>query len=137
MKKFRDIRENGDVEVGVGSTRQGRYQVDKSDPEVIANITQAINHELDKGYLSPKNAVDNLRTKLNFVGFDFDIKDVPTSGSVSFPLKKATEVFGRGMEIDKFDVDFNDQSFNSTGMNLNLTIDQDEDGIYYMTGKIA
>tara|TARA_X000001382_G_C3157733_1_gene175143 strand:+ start:135 stop:536 length:402 start_codon:yes stop_codon:yes gene_type:complete len=133
MKKFRDIRENPEV----GGYGHGRYQVDKSNPETIANITQAINHELDKGYLSPKNAVDNLRTKLNFVGFDFEMKDIPESGSVSFPLKKATEVFGRGMEIDKFDVDFNNQSANSTGMTLNINISQDEDGMYKLTGKIT
>ena len=133
MKKFRDIRENPEV----GGYGYGRYQVDKSNPETIANITQAINHELKKGYLSPKNAVDNLRTKLNFVGFDFDLKDLPESGSVSFPLKKATELFGRGMEIDKFDVDFNNQSDISTGMTLSINISQDEDGMYKLTGKIT
>ena len=133
MKKFRDIRENPEV----GGYGHGRYQVDKSNPETIANITQAINHELKKGYLSPKNAVDNLRTKLNFVGFDFDLKDLPESGSVSCPLKKATEMFGRGMEIDKFDVDFNNQSDISTGMTLNINISQDEDGMYKLTGKIT
>tara|TARA_R110002073_G_scaffold217650_1_gene377780 strand:+ start:70 stop:471 length:402 start_codon:yes stop_codon:yes gene_type:complete len=133
MKKFRDIRETNSE----GAAAHGRYQVDKTNPETIANITQAINHELNKGYLSPKNAVDNLRTKLNFVGFDFDLKDLPESGSVSFPLKKASEVFGRGMEIDKFDVEFNDQSSISTGMTLSINISQDEDGMYKLTGKIT
>jgi len=136
MKKFKDIRESHH-EVGVGSTRQGRYQANKSDPETIANINQAVNFELNKGYLSPRNAISNLRTKLNFIGFDFDDKDIPASGSVSLPLKKATEVFGRGMEIDKFDVDFNDQSAISTGMTLKINVSQDENGLYKMTGKIT
>ena len=135
MKKFKEIRDGNSI--GVGSTRQGRYQVDKTNPETIANINQAVNFELNKGYISPKNAIDNLRTKLNFVGFDFDSKEVPTSGSVTFPLKKATEVFGRGVEIDDFDVDFNDQSAISTGMNLTVSISQDESGLYKMTGKIS
>ena len=135
MKRFKEIRDGNSI--GVGSTRQGRYQVDKTNPETIANINQAVNFELNKGYISPKNAIDNLRTKLNFVGFDFDNKEVPTSGSVTFPLKKATEVFGRGMEIDDFDVDFNDQSAISTGMNLTVSISQDESGLYKMTGKIS
>ena len=135
MKRFKEIRDGNSI--GVGSTRQGRYQVDKTNPETIANINQAVNFELNKGYISPKNAIDNLRTKLNFVGFDFDSKEVPTSGSVTFPLKKATEVFGRGMEIDDFDVDFNDQSAISTGMNLTVSISQDESGLYKMTGKIS
>ncbi len=130
MKRFKDIREDSN---GVG---HGRYQTDKDNPETIANINQAINVELNKGYLSPKNAIDNLRTKLNFVGFDFDTKDVPSGGSVTLPLKKATEVFGRGMEIDDFDVDFNNQSAVSTGMNLVVSISQDEDGLYKMNGKI-
>ena len=135
MKRFKEIRDGNSI--GVGSTRQGRYQVDKTNPETIANINQAVNFELNKGYISPKNAIDNLRTKLNFVGFDFDNKEVPASGSVTFPLKKATEVFGRGMEIDDFDVDFNDQSSISTGMNLTVSISQDESGLYKMTGKIS
>tara|TARA_Y100001937_G_scaffold124973_1_gene190763 strand:- start:752 stop:1159 length:408 start_codon:yes stop_codon:yes gene_type:complete len=135
MKRFKEIRDGNSI--GVGSTRQGRYQVDKTNPETIANINQAVNFELNKGYISPKNAIDNLRTKLNFVGFDFDSKEVPTSGSVTFPLKKATEVFGRGVEIDDFDVDFNDQSAISTGMNLTVSISQDESGLYKMTGKIS
>ena len=135
MKRFKEIRDGNSI--GVGSTRQGRYQVDKTNPETIANINQAVNFELNKGYISPKNAIDNLRTKLNFVGFDFDSKEVPTSGSVTFPLKKATEVFGRGVEIDDFDVDFNDQSAISTGMNLTVSISRDESGLYKMTGKIS
>ena len=92
MKKFKQLRKqiNEDHhEVGVGSTLQGRYQVDKKDEETLNNIRQAVNYELNKGYLSPKNAIDNLRVKLNLVGFDFDVKDVPASGKVSFPLKNA------------------------------------------------
>jgi len=139
MKKFKDIRNTmteSHHEPGVGSTNQARYQVDKKDPETITRITQAVNHELGKGFMSPSTAINQLRTKLNFVGFDFDIKDVPQSGSVSFPLKNATEVFGRGMEIDKFDIDYNDQSSISTGLTLTVTISQNEDGLYKLNGKI-
>ena len=139
MKKFKTLRKQineSHNEPGVGSTRQGRYQVDKKDPETIAMITQAVNDELNKGYLSPKTAIDNLRTKLNFVGFDFDMKDVPATGSVSFPLKKATEVFGRGVEVDSFDIDYNDQSAISTGLTLTIKITQDEDSVYKLRGTI-
>ena len=139
MKKFKDIRNTiteSHNEPGVGSTNQGRYQVDKKDPEVISRIEQAVNHELKKGYMSPSTAINQLRTKLNFVGFDFDMKDVPSSGTVSFPLKKATEVFGRGMEIDSFDIDYNDQSAISTGMTLKVTISKNDDGLYMLNGKI-
>lgn len=138
MKKFKDIRtiKEDHHEVGVGNTKQGRYQVDKKDPETIGRISQAVNHELKKGFMSPSTGISNLRTKLNFVGFDFDMKDIPSSGSVSFPLKKATELFGRGMEIDKFDIDYNDQSDISTGLTLIVTISQSDDGIYKLTGKI-
>lgn len=139
MKKFKDIRNTiteSHHEPGVGNTNQAKYQVDKKDPEVISRIEQAVNHELKKGYMSPSSAINQLRTKLNFVGFDFDMKDVPSSGTVSFPLKKATEVFGRGMEIDSFDIDYNDQSAISTGMALKITISQNDDGIYMLNGKI-
>ena len=141
MKKFKDIRSriNEDHEYAIANAADvahGRYQVDKKDPEVISRITQAVNHELDKGYMSPSTAINQLRTKLNFVGFDFDMKDVPSSGSVSFPLKSATEVFGRGMDIDKFDVDFDDQSAISTGLTLNVTISKNDDGLYKLNGKI-
>ena len=58
------------------------------------------------------------------------------NGSFSLPLKKATEVFGRGMDIDKFDVDFNNQSAISTGLTLNVSVSQDEDSLYRLNGKI-
>ena len=142
MKKFKDIRntineDNDGYAIGnAPGVAHGRYQVDKKDPEVIARITQAMNNELEKGYMSPSTAINQLRAKMNLVGFDFDMKDVPSSGTVSFPLKSATEVFGRGMEVDSFDIDYNDQSAIQTGMTMTIKISQDEDGLYKLNGKI-
>jgi|TARA_R110000824_G_scaffold314345_4_gene501214 hypothetical protein len=139
MKKFKDIRntitETHEYAIGNSpSVGYGRYQVDKSDEETLNNIQQAINHELSKGYMSPTSAINNLRTKLNFVGFDFDLKDVPTSGKVSFPLKNATETFGKKVDtpFDKFDKDDS-----STGLTLTVTISQDDDSLYKLNGKIS
>jgi len=135
MKKFKDIRnitESHD-EPGVGSTLQGRYQVDKKDPEVISRIEQAINHELKKGYMSPSTAINQLRTKLNFVGFDFDLKDVPSSGKLTLPLKMATETFGKKIDtpFDEFEKDDS-----SVGLTLTLDISKNSNGLYILNGSI-
>ena len=84
--------------------------------------------------MSPKNAIDQLRAKLNFVGFDFETKDVPTSGSVSFPLNKATEIFGKSptTPFDEFE-----KGGEGTGLTLTVRIEQDENSLYNLTGKIS
>ena len=138
MKKFKDIRntitETHEYAIGNSpSVGHGRYQVDKNDEETLNNIRQAINHELNKGYMSPTNAINNLRAKMNFVGFDFDVKDIPTNGKVSFPLKRATETFGKKLDTP-FDEFAKDDA--STGLTLNVTISQDDDSLYKLNGKI-
>ena len=140
MKQFKELRkemvnENHGYAIGnAPDVAHGRYQVDKKDDETLNNIRQAVNHELQKGYLSPKNAVEQLRVRLNFVGLDFDIKDGPANGKVSFPLKNATETFGKKGDTP-FDEFAKDDS--STGLTLTINIKTDENSLYKLSGTIS
>ena len=124
MKKFKEIRSriNEDHEYAIANA-----------PDVAHGRSQAVNHELKKGFMSPSTAISNLRTKLNFVGFDFDLKDVPSSGKLSLPLKSATETFGKKGDTP-FDEFAKDET--STGLTLTVTISQNDDGLYKLNGKI-
>jgi hypothetical protein len=140
MKKFKELRKeivnekHGYAVGNAPSVAHGRYQVDKKDGETLNNIRQAINHELQKGYLSPTNAVEQLRVRLNLVGFDFDMKDVPSEGKVSFPLKNATETFGKKLDTP-YDEFAKDDS--SAGMTLTVNIKTDENSLYKLSGSVS
>ena len=140
MKKFKQLRKeivnetHGYAIGNAAGVAHGRYQVNKKDEETLNNIRQAVNHELNKGYLSPKNAVEQLRVRLNLVGFDFDMKEVPASGKVSFPLKNATETFGKKVDTP-FDEFATDDS--STGLTLTVNINQDDNSLYKLSGTIS
>ena len=141
MKKFKDIRnisENHTSAYSVGSpgvAHGTNWSFGKKDSETKNNLQQAINHELNKSYMSPKTALINLRAKINAVGLDFDVdpsKEVGI-GALNFKLKRATSVFGKDLDTpyDKF---IEDDGI--TAYSLSVTINQDDDGLYILDGKI-
>ena len=140
MKHFKDIKRQIDetslLSPGEAqSTFHGRYKVDKSDNETVQQIRAAVARELDKNFMSPRTALNNLRTKLNHINLDFDLPEdgYDTGSVIKLPLKKATEVFGKDGDTP-YDEYIKDDS--STGLTLEITISEDDNSLYKLTSKI-
>ena len=136
MKKFKDIRE----QAGFVSPKDGypQYKVDKTDQATIGAIGQAISYELlDKSYMDPKAAFNNLKIKLNTINLDFDIPDeskLYNTGSFSIPLTKATADFGKTVDTP-YDEWHKDTGL--SGITLNIKITQDENNLYKLSAKVT
>jgi len=141
MRKFKDIRnitEDHTDAYSVGSpgvAHGTNWAFGKKNDETKNNLQQAINHELNKSYMSPKTALINLRAKINAVGLDFDVdpsKEIG-NGKLKFTLKRATTVFGKDLDTP-YDEFIKDAGI--TAYSLIINISQDKDGLYILDGKI-
>tara|TARA_Y100000034_G_scaffold104896_1_gene131774 strand:+ start:742 stop:1161 length:420 start_codon:yes stop_codon:yes gene_type:complete len=138
MKKFKEIKkEINETNLISPNYAHGRYKVDKKDKETVQQIRAAIANELNKSFMSPKTALQNLQTKLNLINLDFDLptddKCCTVGATVKLPLKKATSVFGKDGDTP-YDEYITDDT--ATGLTLEIKVDEDENSLYKLTSTV-
>jgi len=153
MKTYKKLQEDistiteSQVTVG-GAARSahsdfGVHRVDH--PEQLVRLNSFLKAFTQREFIEPKNAVSQLRHKLNLAGLDFDwnnSSELSTDESTKLPLKRWGGSFGttptHNLLKQGFYTSDNISEFNNgVGLVLKIDLFQDDDGLYEIDAKIV
>lgn len=78
----------------------GAHHIDQD--KALGEVNMFIARNLDRLFTDPADAINMLRSKLNFVGFDFipDVSEMYGGGTVNFPVTRHGGSFGTKPDHD-------------------------------------
>ena len=112
---------------------------DIGNPEAMGAINAFIEQYTSQEYINPRQAIAQLRSRLNTVGFHFDFQPNGTveEGSEDYPIS----LFGGryGWDVDKGDVAEDDGITPKLGYGISLRVNYAiaESGLYKISAKIV
>jgi hypothetical protein len=110
MKTFKDFKKKIDgimeystlSQTGAWQTVNGTGSHHIDQDKALAEVNMFIARNLDRLFTDPVDAINMLRSKLNFVGFDFtpNLDEVYGGGTVNFPVTRHGGSFGTKPDHD-------------------------------------
>lgn len=147
MKRFKELTQELAEDYGaiynygsdLDSLGSGSYGVHNiGHPESLEKINQYVENFTKKLYFDPKQAVVELRTKLNTIGLDFEVTQESANEGV-YPLSLFGGSFGKKVDtpIDQFHTSDEISEKLGHGLNLNVEFLRVGEGMYQAEAEIV
>tara|TARA_R110000737_G_scaffold45351_2_gene65467 strand:+ start:161 stop:640 length:480 start_codon:yes stop_codon:yes gene_type:complete len=153
MKTYKDLKETlsqitetQEVAGGAARSAHSDFGVHRIESQIqLARLNSFLNAYTQREFLDPKNAISEIRQKLNLAGLDFDWNNSSTISvdeTKNLTLKRWGGSFGttptHNLMKQGFYTSDNISEFNNgIGLSLKVNLYRDDDGLYDLDAKIV